>query len=186
MRRFFVRGVLVLFLSILPSVLGAQDARETLFWRSVVCDREAEVRVYLEVYPNGAYVEEAWACPEGQLGLDRAARILVQRGLTALDYKVGAADGLFGPTTRVALRQWQAAEEFDATGYLTRKQADALIAQGREAVAAQQKRAEEQRQRETARRQAQEAARQREAEEQQWQAAAEVARQARAAASHIR
>ena len=81
---------------------------------------------------------EAQACLEQQLGLNRAARILVQRGLAALDYEVGAADGLFGPSTRAALRQWQREKGFAATGYLTREQADTLIAQGRDAVAAVQ------------------------------------------------
>ena len=131
-----VPGILLLTLLGLPSAIRAQDARETLFWESVVCDREAEVRVYLEVYPAGAYVAEAWACLEEQLGLDRAARILVQQGLASLDYAAGAADGLFGPATRTALRQWQRGKGFAATGYLTREQADTLMAQGRDAVAA--------------------------------------------------
>ena len=122
MSRVLVRGVLVLALLGLPSAVRAQDTRERLFWESVECDREAEVRVYLEVYPAGAYVAEAWACLEEQLGLDRGARILVQQGLASLDYAAGAADGLFGPATRTALRQWQRGKGFVATGYLTREQ----------------------------------------------------------------
>ena len=93
-------------------------AQETVFWESVVCDREAEVRAYLEVYPTGAYVEEARACLEGQLGLDRAARVLVQQGLASSGYTSGVADGQFGSATRTALRAWQAAKGFQATGYL--------------------------------------------------------------------
>lgn len=53
-----------------------------------------------------------------------------------------------------AVRQWQRAKGEPVTGYLTREQADALVAQGREAVA-------EQRQEEEAQRQAQEAERRR-------------------------
>jgi len=109
------------------------------------------VQAYLQEFPEGRYVAEAWACLERQLGLDRAARRLVQQGLAALDYSTGVADGLFGPATRRAIRSWQEAKEFTATGYLTLEQADALIAQGREVVA-------EQRQREEARRQAQDSA----------------------------
>ena len=61
---------------------------------------------------TGAYVVEAWACLEGQLGLDRAARVLVQCGLAALDYSAGVADGLFGPATRREIQARQQAKEF--------------------------------------------------------------------------
>lgn len=74
MSRFLVKGVLVLSLFVLPSVLNAQDATETVFWTSVECESKLQVQAYLEVYPGGAYVDEARACLEGQLGLDRAAR----------------------------------------------------------------------------------------------------------------
>ena len=129
-------GVLFLLLLGLPTASLGQDATERVFWRSVECDSRLQVEAYLEVYPAGTYVAEARACLERQLGLDRAARRLVQQGLAALDYAVGALDGLFGPATRAALRQWQVGKGFAATGYLTREQADALIAQGREAAAA--------------------------------------------------
>ncbi len=66
----------------------------------------------------------------------------MQQGLASLDYEVGIADGLLGPATRRAIRVWQQAKGFAATGYLTREQADTLIAQGRDAVVAQQQQAE--------------------------------------------
>ena len=110
-----------------------------------------QVELYLEIYPTGRYVAEAHECLEGQLGLDRAARILVQQGLAALEYEVGAADGLLGPATRKALRAWQAGKGFAGTGYLTRAQAGTLMAQGRGAVAAQRPAAEAQRQAEATR-----------------------------------
>ena len=159
MSRFLVKGVLVLSLFVLPSVLNAQDATETVFWTSVECESKLQVQAYLEVYPGGAYVDEARACLEGQLGLDRAARVLVQRGLASLDYSAGVADGLFGPATRRAIRAWQAAKGFATTGYLTREQADTLVAQGQDAVATA-----EQRRREETRRQAEEAAQRQEEE----------------------
>ena len=84
-----------------------QDAIETLFWESVECKSRRQVQVYLEVYPTGRYVAEAWACLEQQLGLDRAARVLVQQGLAAVGYEPGPADGLFGgetTRTRQAIR----------------------------------------------------------------------------------
>ncbi len=120
---------------------------EEVFWRSVECKSARQVELYLETYPNGAYLVGAWACLEGQLGLERADRILVQQGLTELDYSAGVADGLFGPETRQTIWAWQEEKGFAATGYLTREQAETLMAQGREAVA-------EQRQREEVRRQA--------------------------------
>lgn len=91
-----------------PAIGQTDEEIEKVFWESVECKSARQVQVYLEVYPTGRYVAEAHACLEGQLGLDRAEQILVQQGLAALDYSVGAADGLFGPATRKALREWQA------------------------------------------------------------------------------
>ena len=115
-----------------------QEAREIedLFWRSVECQSALQVQAYLETYPNGAYVAAARACLEGQLGLDRAARVLVQQGLAAVGHDPGPADGLFGAgprtRTRQAIQAWQAAKGMDETGYLTREQADTLMALARE------------------------------------------------------
>ena len=150
---------LLLLLSSTPVIGQTDEEIEKVFWQSVECKSARQVQAYFEVYPTGRYLAEAYACLEEQLGLDRAARRLVQQGLTALDYSVGAADGLFGPATRKALREWQAGKGFTATGYLTREQADTLIAQGREAVAEQQ-RQEEVRRQEKAAQQEQEEARQ--------------------------
>ena len=184
-----VGGAVVVLLLGLPSGTDAQDATETLFWTDVVCEKEGEVRAYLRVYPTGAYVNKAQACLEQGLGLDRAARILVQQGLAALDYEAGTADGLFGPATRAAVRQWQRGKGFTATGYLTRAQVDALMAAGRDALAAaeQQRQAEEQR-RAAAERQRAEAAARVEAERQAREAAAraEAERQRQAEAERRR
>ncbi len=146
-----------LLLLMQPGPASGQTAQEIedLFWRSVECESARQVELYLETYPNGAYVAEAWACLEGQLGLDRAERRLVQQGLTALDYSPGPADGLFGGATRAAVRQWQRAKGEPVTGYLTRQQADTMMAQGREAVAEQREREEARQQAETARKQPQ-------------------------------
>ena len=119
-----------------------QTAREVedVFWRDVVCERELEVRAYLKTYPDGAYVNEAWACLEQGLGLTRAERIRVQEGLQAAGQEPGPTDGLFGGPggkTRGAIRAWQAGKEMVATGYLSREQAETLVAMG-EAVAARQ------------------------------------------------
>ena len=60
---------------------------------------------------NGPVVEEG-------LGLDRAARQQIQRGLGAAGFDPGGADGLFGPRTRGAIRRWQTSRGSRATGYL--------------------------------------------------------------------
>ena len=95
-----------------PAPGQTDEEIEQVFWQSVECESARQVQAYLEVYPTGRYLAEAWGCLEGQLGLDRAARILVQQGLAALDYSAGVADGLFGPATRKALRAWQTSKGF--------------------------------------------------------------------------
>ena len=74
------------------------------------------------------------AAIEAALGLGREERIVIQRGLRALEYAPGPADGAFGPSTRQALTQWQTAKGYAATGYLEREQVDALLDVGRDMV----------------------------------------------------
>ena len=162
-------GVLVL-LGAAPAM--GQTAREVedVFWRDVVCERELEVRAYLKTYPDGAYVNEAWACLEQGLGLTRAERIRVQEGLQAAGQEPGPADGLFGGPggkTRGAIRAWQAGKGMVAMGYVTREQAETLVAMGEAA--------EETRRAAAAREAEEEAARQAEAADDAAYAAAEQA-----------
>ncbi|MCY4659491.1 MAG: SUMF1/EgtB/PvdO family nonheme iron enzyme [Acidobacteria bacterium] len=63
---------------------------------------------------------------ETGLRLDRAARRLVQQGLTRAGYSPGPADGVFGPATRAAIRGWQTSRGATATGYLDAAGAAAL------------------------------------------------------------
>ena len=135
-----VRLAVLMLLLLMPAgpAVGQTDAEiEEVFWESVECESAGQVELYLEIYPTGRYVAEAHECLEGQLGLERAARILVQQGLAAAGHDPGLADGLFGARpgsrTRTALRAWQAAKGLAETGYLTRGQADTLVALGREA-----------------------------------------------------
>ena len=129
--------------------VGGQTAREVeeVFWQSVVCEDAVEMQLYLEEYPGGTYAAEAWACLEAGLGLDQAARRLVQRGLAAVGQAPGPADGLFGgpgAQTREAIRGWQAAKRLEATGYVTEEQAAALMELGRAAAQEAARAAEEQ------------------------------------------
>ena len=71
---------------------------------------------------------------EAGLELTREARRLVQQGLWEAGQEPGPVDGLFGGVetrTRQAIQAWQAAKSMEASGYLTREQAEALIELGR-------------------------------------------------------
>ena len=67
-------------------------------------------------------IVRAWGCNspvmEEGLGLDRASRREIQRGLQAAGFDPGGADGMFGPRTRSAIRSWQTSRGARATGYL--------------------------------------------------------------------
>lgn len=78
---------------------------------------------------------EAARAEEASLGLGYADRVLVQRGLAASGFEVGASDGIFGGRTREVVALWQVRRGLEGTGYLTRDQADALMAAAREAEA---------------------------------------------------
>ena len=76
---------------------------------------------------------------ESSLGLDRGDRRRVQQGLASLGYGPGPADGLFGARTRDAIRRYQGAKRFEATGYLTAEQSHALAELGEEEAQAKAK-----------------------------------------------
>ena len=86
--------------------------------------------------------EPAPEAREFSLGLERGDRRLIQRGLASLGFALGKADGLFGPRTRGAIRGYQEAKGFEATGYLSAEQAQTLVAMGAEAQAMAQAAAE--------------------------------------------
>ena len=73
---------------------------------------------------NGPVVEEG-------LGLNQAARRQIQQGLRAEGFDPGGGDGLFGPRTRAAIRNWQSARGARSTGYLDGSQVEALRGRGR-------------------------------------------------------
>ncbi len=79
-------------------------------------------------------VVRAWGCNgpvvEEGLGLDRASRRQIQLGLQTGGFNPGGADGLFGPRTRAAIRNWQTSRGSRATGYLDGASAEALRTAG--------------------------------------------------------
>ena len=72
---------------------------------------------------NGPVVEEG-------LGLNRATRRQIQLGLRSAGFDTGGADGLFGPRTRAAIRNWQSSRGTRSTGYLDGPQVEALRSRG--------------------------------------------------------
>lgn len=80
---------------------------------------------------GGAARQETRPAAAGEVSeqvLTRADRIGVQRGLAALDFDAGLADGMFGPRTRAAIRAWQQAKGLAPTGFLTSDEARAIAA----------------------------------------------------------
>ena len=58
----------------------------------------------------------------GEAELAQAGRRQIQQALAASGFSPGGADGIFGPKTRTALRAWQTANGYAATGQLTSEQ----------------------------------------------------------------
>ena len=67
--------------------------------------------------------------------LDREAREALQIALQWFGYYTSGIDGAFGPGTRGAMRQWQAAQGVEETGVLTTRQRADLLAQYQGALA---------------------------------------------------
>ena len=76
------------------------------------------------------------AAAEASLGLDRAARRLIQLGLRGEGFDPGVPDGVFGPRTRGAIRAWQQSRGASSTGYLTGAEVALLHAAASPAAAA--------------------------------------------------
>ena len=137
-------------------------AADRVFWESISGSGDpADFEAYLETFPTGLYARLAHnrlarlgdgsavsssvpvptpvpsgadhAALESGLGLDRAARVLLQSGLNSLGFDAGPVDGAVGPRTRHAIESWQGEKGYKATSYLTGEQAAALIAAGRKA-----------------------------------------------------
>ena len=118
---------------------------ELLFWESVKDSGDpAEIKVYLDRYPNGVYAalahvrlkrllnpktqtRGATEAVEATLGLNRSERRRIQIALSASGFDTGGRDGLFGPSTRVGIAKWQASLGKAETGYLDTEAARKLL-----------------------------------------------------------
>ena len=63
---------------------------------------------------------------EASLALDRSTRRPIQQGLRNEGFDPGTPDGLFGPRTRAAIREWQQSRGASPTGYLNGAEAELL------------------------------------------------------------
>lgn len=68
--------------------------------------------------------------PEGNVPLSRAQTRELQAALNALGYDSGQSDGLAGPNTRRALRNFQRANKLDADGYVGTSAYEAVMVAG--------------------------------------------------------
>ncbi len=102
------------------TVLPAQDAQTT------VTGPTDESPAHEEAVP----LQDAQTAVTGPVDelLAREERVLIQQALNALGFDAGPADGIFGPRTRAAIREWQTASGHEATGKVTREQFAALTA----------------------------------------------------------
>ena len=119
-------------------------------WEAAEAEDSAEAyRGYLAAYPEGAFTEAARAAidrlepdpeaVEAALGLSRDARRAIQRDLTELGQNTRGIDGIFGPGTRNAIRQWQAGAGLPETGFLDATQIALLADAAAESVAARER-----------------------------------------------
>ncbi len=70
---------------------------------------------------------------EARLNLTRAERSDIQERFNALGYDTRGTGGVFGSGTRTAIRNWQRANDFDETGYLTQEQVSLVYDQSGQA-----------------------------------------------------
>lgn len=88
---------------------------------------EAEVAALSEAVAQETPDETPAEAQRSERLLDRNARMDLQVALQWFGYYASAIDGAFGPGTRRSMRDWQAAQGFEATGILTTRQRDRLL-----------------------------------------------------------
>ena len=74
------------------------------------------------------------ALSEERLNLSDSEILSIEAGLDILEIPPGEIDGVLDQNTREAIKQWQGAKEFRATGYLNFDQAQELIQSGEVAI----------------------------------------------------
>ncbi len=144
-----------------PPVTQSDRIRDIRDWRLATdANTVSAYETYLDAHPDGEFVAMAEARiralsdtpelraerDEQALDLSRNSRREIQRDLSLLGFDTRGIDGIFGRGTRAAITEWQRAERFDATGYLTREQIALLDEQAERRAAELEAEAEERRQ----------------------------------------
>lgn len=144
-----------------PAPIPLPTRRERDAWQTAQdIDTAQSYSTYLDRYPRGFFADEARkmlddirADPtraarltEEALNLPRDARRAIQRDLNVLDYSTGGIDGIFGPSTRRAIINWQQERGYPQTSYLTADQITRLDAQAARRKAELEAEAERERQ----------------------------------------
>ena len=120
------------------------DAYRNFIFRFPNSPYTAEARRRLDVIENDPIRLDQLA--EERMNLTRNQRRQIQRDLTVLSFSTRGVDGIFGPGSRGAIRNWQQANGFTQTGYVTREQVNRIDAQAsrrRAEIAAEEERARE-------------------------------------------
>lgn len=117
---------------------GESERAEIVFWESIKdSDRIPPFEAYLERFGADALFSplasdrikelqvDSIKTAEAPPGFDKQR---VQRALAALGYDVGAADGIFGPQTRRAIKAWQENTGEAVTSHLSVEQASVVLA----------------------------------------------------------
>ncbi|MEM9268648.1 MAG: peptidoglycan-binding domain-containing protein, partial [Pseudomonadota bacterium] len=144
-----------------PSAPSVGIVERTLWRLAQDNPTEANVRAYLDRFPQGAFAQEARAllakieaekvdpaeAAEQALALTRADRRKLQEHLTLLGYDTRGIDGIFGPGPRGAVTKWQTAEGVEPSGFVDAEQV-ALLSRRADARRAELKAEEEARKRE--------------------------------------
>ncbi len=113
------------------------DELELLIWENAkIGGTVAGLSAYLDRFPDGAFVAQAKGLlanlqkspaelasdAEHILKLNRDARRDIQRDLSLLEFDPRGVDGIFGPGTRSAIKEWQRTNGYPAYGFLTDRQ----------------------------------------------------------------
>ncbi|MBE0412541.1 peptidoglycan-binding protein [Yoonia sp.] len=126
------------------------DSTLVLWERAQAANTADSYRDFLSTHPNSPYAAEARRrlgdiendplriaqLAEEALNLSRNERRALQQNLTLLDYNTRGVDGIFGPGTRGAIRNWQQTNGFAQTGYLTAEQISRIDGQASRRAAA--------------------------------------------------
>ncbi|WP_417208747.1 peptidoglycan-binding protein [Antarctobacter sp.] len=107
------------------------------FWKLIPEDQTLQdARKMASADASGSIIVDAvgdlprtTAGTEALMDLRYDDRQAIQNRLTLLGFDTRGADGIFGPGTRQALRDWQDSNGFDATGFLDSAQRDVLVRQ---------------------------------------------------------